>query len=202
MKVRMDKFCVLKDLFFCLQTLFFSMQLIGLTFQFLDSLLILRNFAQKFSVNFFFVQVLANEDLGVINSLKLNKKYCCSFNFLKSKLNDSELFHFTFDLIPEHFVEESMGQKYFLPLFFIQVFVQHCSFGDFLNLDTSNFIGFEDLRFAHQKSLNVIDVIFSLFMLGLKLYEEFLINFRSSVFTLTEFCALLEENFQLFFQVG
>ncbi len=191
----MDKFCVLKDLFFCLQTLFLGMQLVGLAFQLLDSLLILWNFAQKFTINFFFVQVLADKDLGVIDSLNLYKKYGCSFNFLKGKLNDSELFHFTFNLIPEHFIEESMRQEDFFPLFFIQIFVQHCSFCDFLNLDTSNFIGFEDLGFAHQESFNIIDMIFSLFMLGLKLFKEFLINFRSSVFTLTEFGALLEENF-------
>ena len=37
---------------------------------------------------------------------------------------------------------------------------------------------------------------------SLKLFEKFLINFGSSIMILTEFGPLLEENFQLFFQVG
>ena len=123
------------------------------------------------------------------------KNYCGSLDFFKGEFNDSEFLHFTLDLISEHFVKESVGQENLLPLLFTQVLVQHGSLSDFLNLDTSDLIGLKDWSFAHKEGFNILKMTVPLFFFGLKLFEEFFINFGGSVFTLTEFGALLEENF-------
>lgn len=94
-----------------------------------------------------------------------------------------------------------MSHEYFLPLFFIQIFIQHRSFCNFLDLYSSHLIRFKNRCLGKQKFLCISKMVLTLFFLCLKLFHKFLIYFGGSVSVLSHSCSLFKKYFQLLFKM-
>jgi hypothetical protein len=101
--------------------------------EFTDSFLVVSNFAQKFSVNLFFVEELEDKFLSVRNSSG-------DFDVFEGHLNSGKFFHLILDFAPQKFVHKFMSMKDFEPVLFILVFVLHGFEGNFLNLTFSDLV--------------------------------------------------------------
>ena len=101
--------------------------------EFSDSLFVVSNFAQKFSVDLFFVEELEDQFLGVRNSSG-------DFDVFECHFYGGEFFHFVEHFSPQKVVNKFMSMKDFEPVLFVFILVLHGFEGNFLNFTFSDLI--------------------------------------------------------------
>jgi hypothetical protein len=100
----------------------------------LDSLLVIGYLPKQLSINSLFIKVFMDQIFGIIDSSG-------SLDLLEGKLHHLEFLHLLLNLVPQHLVDEDVGEEDLPPVLLVHVLVLNGPFGDLVEVGLSCLVG-------------------------------------------------------------